>query len=212
LFDMLNVRYIVVALDDIADPTVVAAIASGRVEVFRNDEVAVYENQAAFPRAWIVHEVRQDDGTALAQLQTGDVDGRTVAFVDDTIPPVAAQAGDESVTVTFDTEERRTAIVEASAPGLVVFSEIWDEGWHATVDGEPVETIRANRALVGVPVGAGAHTIELRYEPPGLRAGMLLSSLTGLAVIAAAGMSIMGSRGRNERSEPDSGAVQPEGV
>jgi hypothetical protein len=186
LLDMLNVRYIVVAIDDASDPEVVAAIAAGRTEVFRNESVVVYENPDAFPRAWIVHEVRADDGTGLAQLQDGSVDGHTVAFVDGLLPEVAPATGSETVAVTDWTEETRTAQVTASADGLVVFSEIHDEGWQATVDGEVVDIVQANHALVGVPVAAGTHTIELRYEPPGLRLGLWLSTLTGLAVLAAA--------------------------
>ncbi len=186
LLDMLNVRYIVVALDDSSDPTVVAAIAEGRTEVFRNEAVVIYENPDALPRAWVVHEVREDDGSGLDQLQAGTVDGRTVAFVTGPLPEVAPSATSEPVTVTGWTQETLTASVTMDAIGLVMFSEVFDEGWQATVDGEPVDIVQANHALVGIPVGAGTHTIDLWYEPPGLRLGLWLSALSGLALLAAA--------------------------
>jgi hypothetical protein len=42
----------------------------------------------------------------------------------------------------------------------------------------------ANAAMRAVPLGAGAHQVELRYRPGGLRAG-LVSTVIGLLVAAA---------------------------
>jgi len=51
-----------------------------------------------------------------------------------------------------------------SAAGLGVFSEIWyPEGWVARIDGEPVETLRANYVLRALKVPAGEHTITWEY-------------------------------------------------
>lgn len=51
-----------------------------------------------------------------------------------------------------------------SAEGLGVFSEIWyPEGWVARIDGEPVETLRANYVLRALKVPAGEHTITWEY-------------------------------------------------
>ena len=36
----------------------IAALSRRRREVFRNEEVIVYENARALPRAWVVHDVR----------------------------------------------------------------------------------------------------------------------------------------------------------
>jgi hypothetical protein len=53
-----------------------------------------------------------------------------------------------------------------SAEGLGVFSEIWyPEGWVARIDGEPVETLRANYVLRALKVPAGEHTITWEYAP-----------------------------------------------
>jgi hypothetical protein len=188
LLDMLNVRYIVVALDGSTAPE---AVAAGRREVFRDDQVVVYENPTAFSRAWVVHDVRpNEDGNGLAQLASGAVDGDEVAFVDGPLPVVEPLPGGSAGTVTITDWEpdSLTATVETQSAGLVVFSEIYAPGWVATVDGEPVEVLRTNHALRGVPVPEGTHTIELRYEPTSLRFGLWLSGVTGvvLAVVAAA--------------------------
>jgi len=186
LMDMLNVRYIVV--DQTINPyrADVMSIAETRREVFRNDVAIVYENADAFPRAWVVHDVRpNNDGEGLAQLAGGSVDGHTVAFVDGPLPEVAPSAPGavESVTITGQENNRMTAVAVASAPGLVVFSEVYEEGWNAYVDGERVDILRTDHALRGVPVLAGKHTIEFRYDPESIRIGLWISGVSGLGVL-----------------------------
>lgn len=201
LLDMLNVRYIVVALEGPDGPTDVAALAPGKPEVFRNEEVVVLENPQAFPRAWIVHEVRpNDDGEGLRQLADGSADGRQVAFVDGFLPTVAPATAEEQVDITRQDEDSLVAEVDASAAGVVVFSEIYEEGWQVWVDGESVDVLRVNHALRGVPVPAGEHTIELRYGPTSLRYGLWISTATAILLI---GLSILAIRqARTEVAEP----------
>jgi hypothetical protein len=47
---------------------------------------------------------------------------------------------------------------------VVVLSASFDPGWSATVDGRPVPTQMVAPALVGVPVGPGAHRVVFRYN------------------------------------------------
>lgn len=186
LLDMLNVRYIVVDLTINPYRADVMSIAETRREVFRNEVVVVYENAAAFPRAWVVHDVRpNNDGEGLAQLANGSVDGRAVAFVDGPLPEVSppAPGAVESVTITGQENNRMTAVVTASAPGLAVFSEVYEEGWKAWVDGEPVDVLRTDHALRGVPVGPGEHMVEFRYEPESIQIGLWISGVSGAGVL-----------------------------
>lgn len=70
----------------------------------------------------------------------------------------------------------------APAPCLAVLAESWYPFWRATVDDQPVEVLRVSTGLMGLELPAGAHQIELRYEPPRLyaaAAGVSLLSLTG---------------------------------
>jgi hypothetical protein len=207
LLDMLNVRYIVVALDGPDGPTDVGSIAPGRREVFRNGQVVVLENTEAFPRAWMVHEVRpNNDGDGLQQLADGTVDGHEVAFVDGPLPRVEpavdAGAGAEHVAITSAREDTLTAEVSAGSAGLVVFSEIYEAGWNAYVDGEPVDVLRVNHALRGVPVPAGDHTIDLRYEPVSLRIGLWTSVATGIVLVTIWGAAIRQAWGGARRTSP----------
>jgi uncharacterized membrane protein YfhO len=68
----------------------------------------------------------------------------------------------------------------------VVFVEQFAPGWRATVDGAEVPVHRANLLVMGVRAPAGRHAIALRYRPPGLRAGLALSAVGLVALVALA--------------------------
>jgi len=50
-------------------------------------------------------------------------------------------------------------------PGYLVLSEMYYPGWNAYVDGGPGTISRANWNLRAIPLIAGPHTVEVRYEP-----------------------------------------------
>jgi hypothetical protein len=69
-------------------------------------------------------------------------------------------------------------------PGLVVVSETDYPGWEAKVDGRRTPLIRADFLLKAVPVPAGSHEIELRFNPRSFRWGLWISALAALALVA----------------------------
>ena len=54
--------------------------------------------------------------------------------------------------------------VNLSRPGVVMLKASFDPNWRATVDGKPVTTQMLAPSFVGVPVPAGQHTIEFKYQ------------------------------------------------
>lgn len=81
----------------------------------------------------------------------------------------------------------------APRPATLVVAETWDPGWTARVDGRDVAVQPVDGALLGVPLGGGNSSgrLELRYRPPGIAAGALLSLL---ALVALAGAGFRGTR------------------
>lgn len=93
--------------------------------------------------------------------------------------------------------------IEVSTPQAAILSLAHPDypGWRATLDGQPVDTLRAYGALVAVPVPAGEHTVEFVYDPLSYRLGALLSLLTWgiLGIIAAFSLGSLARRkGRND--------------
>jgi uncharacterized membrane protein YfhO len=62
-----------------------------------------------------------------------------------------------------------------------VLSDADYPGWQARVDGRPVSIHRANYLLRAVPVEAGQHRVEVYYDPPLFKVGLVITILTLLA-------------------------------
>ena len=61
---------------------------------------------------------------------------------------------------------------------MLVFTIPYEKGWHIKIDGESVNHSRVLYVLTGVSVLEGEHTIEMRYVPEGLAAGIIISIIS----------------------------------
>jgi hypothetical protein len=179
------------------------------------EDVQVFRNEAAFPRAWIVHKARllkpirgmrrADRARVMDEIlfQDDDIwrdperpvyDPREIAWVETDRPKDLARFlsrtgpdPSESVTVTRDDSRRVELTAVLRSPGLVVLADVLYPGWHLTIDGRPAETLRVNRLMRGAAVGAGIHRLVYRYDPLSFRIGIALSA-TGLLALAGFGL------------------------
>jgi uncharacterized membrane protein YfhO len=85
--------------------------------------------------------------------------------------------------------------VDAPADGFVFLSEPYYPQRRAYLDGRPVIAMRADLAFTAVPVPAGEHVVELRYDASRFYAGSAISGLTGVGYAALA----LGRRRRRTR-------------
>jgi uncharacterized membrane protein YfhO len=77
--------------------------------------------------------------------------------------------------------------VHTSSPSaaLLVVTDTYYPGWRAFVDGVEQPLVRGDLLFRVVPVGAGEHVVELRFEPTSVRVGLVIS-LVSLALAAGA--------------------------
>ncbi|HEV2108231.1 MAG TPA: YfhO family protein [Thermomicrobiales bacterium] len=186
LLDLLNVRYVLIDASLPPNRDDIVALTADRREVFRTEHVVVYESIAALPHAWIVHDARAiARGEALPLLIAGAVDPRRTALIEGTPPELSAPVdpSNEHAEVTSYEPDRVRITARAMAPGFLVVSEVYEPGWRAYVDGERVEVLPTDHVLRGVPIPAGEHIVELRYEPLSLRFGLPISAVTMLAML-----------------------------
>lgn len=196
LFDALNTRYIVVPAAITGRPDLFH-LAQRYPTVYLDDDVRVLENEEAFPRAWIVHEARQvAEGEALPLMTDGSLAPQQVAVLESASPELAppTDPAADNVVVTHFEPDRIELSATTDAPGLIVLSEMYDPGWRAFLDGEELDIHVANHALSAVPLPAGEHEIELRYDPVSLRAGVVISGLTGIAMLGVFIVAFLQSR------------------
>jgi hypothetical protein len=74
---------------------------------------------------------------------------------------------------------------EADGLGYLVVRQSFARGWTALLDGRSIPTLRANGKHRAIPIPAGRHEALLRYEPPGLRAGLVVTALAWLSMLFA---------------------------
>ena len=106
---------------------------------------------------------------------------------DDALPATCTK-GRARLTSWTATEERYE--VEANASAYLVVLASHARGWRGFVDGVPQPVLRANGKHRAVAVNAGKHDVVLRYEPPGLVPGAVVSLLalaTVLVLLVASG-------------------------
>jgi uncharacterized membrane protein YfhO len=111
-----------------------------------------------------------------------NVDLRRTAVLQDSEAPLPAGSGGTAVIIRYEDEH---VTLRSHGSGMLVLSDTWYPGWHATVDGHDTKVERVDHMLRGVRVGPGTHTVEMTYRPLSFRIGWIVSLLTALVLTAA---------------------------
>lgn len=181
LWSLLGVRYVVSE-----GPGPEGAVALGA-----QDGATLYGLEGSLPRAWLVTEARiePDSSAALAALASAGLDLRRTVILDrePAQRPAGGIAG--SARVAAYASDRVVIETVSAESAILVVSENYYPGWQATLDGTPVEILRADHALWAVAVPAGAHVVEIKYESLSLGAGAAISlaSIILLLIVVARG-------------------------
>jgi hypothetical protein len=172
--------------------------------VYRDSEIAVFENSAAFPRAFVVSGSRlASGGTPLDEMEHGPFHPeREVILARGDVPasllgqlPSPSDDAESSQLGSAQVEEYGPSRVrvQASTPrdGLLVLTDNVYPGWRAFVDGQEQPIVRGDLLFRVVPLPAGQHEVEFRFEPLSIRLG-LLATLASL--VLALGLVVAGWR------------------
>jgi O-antigen/teichoic acid export membrane protein len=179
-------------------------LADPNLRLVYDDEVRIYENERALPRAWVVTEatVVPDRAALLAALDHFDprhsvlLESAPRQDIWRTLPvgrPVP------SVTkVRSESPNHLELDVTAPQAGLLVVSDTWFPGWRAqVVEGAgaafggqaptvEVPVYRADGMLRAVPVPAGRSTVRLEYSPMSVKLGLYATFLGLIALLLLA--------------------------
>lgn len=71
--------------------------------------------------------------------------------------------------------DRITGHIELTSPQILCIQIPRTAGWDAYVDGERAELLQADTMFSALLIPEGSHDIELRYQTPGLRLGVVVS-------------------------------------
>jgi len=153
---------------------------TGIVAVYQNPDV---ENIGTFYRADQVKTPAEGDASGI-EVRFAERDKTAEIFIDGK---------------TKDSLVRGT--VKAEADGYLYIANPNEIGWKAYLDGEKVPMLSANTAFTALEVKAGEHTFELRYDCPGFKPGLIVSTASLAIFVFALILTRRRRENRNEHSD-----------
>lgn len=152
-----------------------------------NNEVLIYENKSAYPRAFVVFNTIQVNSfnEALNALSDPGINLSTTAIVEDPKNTITLQSANLPTEAQIISRSANSIDIKASidADGLLVLSEAYDSGWQAYLDGKSVRIYVVDGILRGIYLDKGTHTIKFVYRPISLIIGGIITVLALLTII-----------------------------
>ncbi|MDT8375482.1 MAG: YfhO family protein [Mariprofundaceae bacterium] len=153
-----------------------------RFALHEKGDVTYYRNRSALPLIRFAEKaVWMDEARALATIQSSTLpDGthyepeNTVILIGEERQAAFAAGNAEVIDQHNDEKVIRTS---SNAETLLVLADAYFPGWHAQIDGNEVEILRADYVCRGVIVPAGDHTLRFYYVPASFYKGLVISLL-----------------------------------
>jgi hypothetical protein len=95
--------------------------------------------------------------------------------------------------------EQVRLVAEAEADAVLIVNDAFWPGWRAFIDDAEVPIFAADVLVRAVPWPAGRHALVMRYDPPEVRRGVLLSA-AGLASLGGIAFALWRRRSRASRN------------
>ena len=179
VFNMLNTKYIV-AQDE-------------------NGDAFPYMNDQVNGNAWFVNDLEKVESANSEITILGELDTKAKAVYTNHEALLSFQ----NLKKKYDVDSLAVIRLINHAPnylkyqstnkneGFAVFSEIYyPKGWKTYIDGKETSHMRVNYILRGMPIPAGNHTIEFKFDPEVVKTGssIALASSILLGVLLLAGL------------------------
>ena len=158
--DLLGVKYLV--LPSSFSNYRAKLTKDGKKLVLESPNTIIFENPDVLPRAFSV---------VIPDTRSSEVIQLPAYFRDHTSPA--------DIILYQNTKLRIRGA--ANEPSLVVLSDNWEQGWQATVNGQPAPIVKVNKVFRGIFVPAGQFDISMNYR----------STVDGVAKIASIAMVVI---------------------
>jgi hypothetical protein len=132
-----------------------------------DQRVAVYVNDGAGPGAAVVPEVQVEPDSArrIALLWSPTFDPARTAIVEQPVLAIGQAGGTGTAVIEGNGDDTVAVRARSSGPALLTISRTYHPSWQAEIDGVAAPILRANHALMAVPLSRGDHRVVLRYRP-----------------------------------------------
>ena len=194
---LLNVKYLVARQK--FDPATTPFL-----KIVHEGSSNVYENLLALPRATLLGEYRvvRPAKAILDSVKNGASESERVTYLEEdphlTLGPVA---GGAAVVSSYRLNQ---VVVDVDTPGpaLLRLADAWYPDWTARVDDRPVPIYAADYLLRAVPVPAGKHRIEFRFESKSVATGLAVSIVSLVVALVLLGVGLIMGRNRRDPEDP----------
>lgn len=116
--------------------------------------------------------------------KSADVTAKVICHAEDAEEIRSLLGKEEVVCDTAKADGRKVyAWISTTENGFAVLSVPYDEGWSATVNGQPARIYEVNGGLSGIAVPAGGAEIQMIFTPKGLKKGIVVSGIGVLLVL-----------------------------
>ncbi len=163
---------------------------TGQYEQVYADEVRIYSNRRAYPRTFLVGEVKPvaDMEAAIAMMKDGGIDPARSAVVEGIPLDAAARLGAYGGVAAIREYRSDTVVIDidAASPSLLVLTDAYFPGWTAAIDGQAAPIYPTNLAFRGIFVPAGRHEVHFLYRPATFSIGLVIALIAVLALVVAA--------------------------
>lgn len=151
--------------------------------IYRNKHYQVYENTVVLPRAILVSSylVEANDQKILDSMYSERFDPKETVVLERE-PVLMPQSGEGSVEIVKYTANEVVLQSKSAVPKLLFLSDVYDNGWQATVDGDDARIDRADYDFRAVAVPGGEHTVRMVYWPKSFRYGLWIAA-TGVILL-----------------------------
>ncbi|OWP86163.1 hypothetical protein BWK60_10265 [Flavobacterium covae] len=148
-------------------------------------------NQQANGNAWFVKSIKFVKSADEEMKSLSNFNSRSVAILN-TVSEKSQQLketktiSNENAKITLQSYKSNDLKYESINPknGFAVFSEIYyGKGWNAYIDGKLVDHYRVDYILRGLPIPAGKHSIEFKFEPQVVKTGSIIALISFILMI-----------------------------
>jgi len=201
LLDLLGVRYVVTR----------QTIGLSHYRLVYDQEVKIYENQRALPRAFLVNQAQVVDphDRPAWTYALKSLNPRESVILDAPPPPALTgemgglrnrETGSEAIITGYTSSQIQLAITTPVTTFLVL-ADSYFPGWQATSNGREVPILRADGNFRALHLGPGEHQVIFRYNPFSLKLGGLASFVAGIALLGLVGAGLWGRFYRTQDDE-----------
>ncbi len=210
IFSMLNTKYLLAAPGSSLDAAIYAATDNknkNNLELVYKGEMDIYENKRVLPRVYFVPQAiyAEDRANAYRMMASHNVEDFMTTVIIEGDRPVSDNSFNDSPSklIQYQNVENNKEIIQSvhyqtnkitlsadvQQKGFLVISTNYHPDWQASIEGKNglriVEPRLANYSVMAIPVIPGKQEVALSFEPTRQIAGLYLSALVWILLLAA---------------------------